>query len=48
MSVIIYQDHIEILEQENLLLREEVLFLRNLLKYKSMGIPIDGYDEEEE
>jgi len=46
MSVIIYQDHIEILEQENLLLREEVHFLRKQLGYKSMGIPIDGYDEE--
>tara|TARA_B100001113_G_C20845281_1_gene507169 strand:+ start:84 stop:236 length:153 start_codon:yes stop_codon:yes gene_type:complete len=37
MSVIIYQDHIEILEEENLLLREEVLFLRKQLEYKSLG-----------
>tara|TARA_B100000427_G_scaffold116512_1_gene96779 strand:- start:507 stop:656 length:150 start_codon:yes stop_codon:yes gene_type:complete len=48
MSVIIYQDHIEILEEENLLLRKEVLFLRKQLGYKSLGNPIDEYEEEEE
>ena len=37
MSVIIYQDHIEILEEENLLLKEEVQFLRKQLEYKSLG-----------
>ena len=31
MSVIIYQDHIEILEEENLLLKKEVRFLRKQL-----------------
>ncbi len=46
MSVIIYQDHIEILEEENLLLKQEVLFLRKQLRYKSMGIPIDEYEED--
>ena len=48
MSVIIYQDHIELLEEENLLLKQEVLFLRKQLNYKSLGNPIDEYNEEEE
>ena len=33
MSVIIYQDHIEILEEENAELQREVLFLRKSLAY---------------
>ena len=33
MSVIIYQDHIEILEEENAELQREVLFLRRKLSY---------------
>jgi hypothetical protein len=33
MSVIIYQDHIEILEEENAELQREVLFLRKRLAY---------------
>ena len=33
MSVIIYQDHIEILEEENAELQKEVLFLRRKLDY---------------
>jgi len=37
MSVIIYQDHIEILEEENTILKKEVLFLRKQLEYKSLG-----------
>jgi len=37
MSVIIYQDHIEILEEENILLKQEVMFLRKQLEYKSLG-----------
>ncbi len=41
MSVIIYQDHIEILEKENSILKEELLFLRKQLEYKSMGHPRD-------
>jgi len=39
MSVIIYSEHIEILEEENLLLKEEVRFLRKQLSYKSLGKP---------
>tara|TARA_B100001250_G_scaffold149596_1_gene128209 strand:+ start:271 stop:411 length:141 start_codon:yes stop_codon:yes gene_type:complete len=33
MSVIIYQDHIEILEEENAELQKEVLSLRRKLDY---------------
>tara|TARA_B100000287_G_scaffold316743_1_gene300356 strand:+ start:196 stop:324 length:129 start_codon:yes stop_codon:yes gene_type:complete len=33
MSVIIYQDHIEILEEENAQLLQEVTMLRRKLKY---------------
>jgi len=33
MSVIIYQDHIEVLEEENAELQKEVLFLRRRLEY---------------
>ena len=33
MSVIIYQDHIEVLEEENAELQKEVLFLRKKLRY---------------
>ena len=33
MSVIIYQDHIEVLEEENAELQKEVLFLRRKLEY---------------
>ena len=33
MSVIIYQDHIEILEEENAELQKEVMFLRRQVEY---------------
>ena len=33
MSVIIYQDHIEILEEENAELQKEVMFLRRKVEY---------------
>ena len=33
MSVIIYQDHIEILEEENAQLQKEVMFLRRQVEY---------------
>jgi len=47
MSVIIYQDHIELLEAENLLLKKEVLFLRQQLEYKSLGnLDTEDYDVE--
>jgi len=33
MSVIIYQDHIEVLEEENAELQKEVMLLRRRLRY---------------
>ena len=39
MSVIIYQEHCEMLEKENEELKQEVLFLRTMLEYKSLGNP---------
>ena len=44
MSVIIYQEHCEYLEKENDDLRQQVLFLKEQLEYKTMGKP-DHYDE---
>tara|TARA_B100001113_G_scaffold32485_1_gene23163 strand:+ start:84 stop:239 length:156 start_codon:yes stop_codon:yes gene_type:complete len=48
MSVIIYSEHIEILEEENLLLRKEVVFLRKQLGYKSLGNLETLEDEEDQ
>ena len=47
MSVIIYSEHIEVLEEENYLLREEVEFLRKQLEYKSLG-NLDTTEDEED
>ena len=41
MSVIIYQEHIEILEKENEDLKEEIIFLQEQLEYKTLGKPFD-------
>jgi len=41
MSVIIYQEHIEILEKENDDLKEEIIFLQEQLDYKTLGKPFD-------
>ena len=46
MSVIIYSEYCETLEEENLLLKEEVSFLRKQLEYKSLGNH-DTRDDEE-
>jgi len=46
MSVIIYQDHIELLEEENLVLKQEVMFLRKQLEYKSLG-NLDTREDED-
>ena len=45
MSVIIYQEHCEYLEKENDDLRQQVLFLKQQLEYKTMGKP-DNYESE--
>jgi len=38
MSVIIYQDHIDILEEENSILKKEVRILRALLRKEKCDI----------
>ena len=43
MSVIIYQDHIEVLEEENAELQKEVLILRRQVEYYKAIVE----DEEE-
>ena len=45
MSVIIYQEHCEYLEKENDDLREQVLFLKQQLEYKTMGKPDNDESE---
>jgi len=47
MSVIIYSEYCETLEEENLLLKEEVQFLRKQLEYKSLG-NLDTTEDEED
>ena len=47
MSEIIYSEYCETLEEENLLLKEEVSFLRKQLEYKSLG-NLDTTEEEDE
>ena len=47
MSVIIYQEHCEYLEKENEELRDEILFLRQQLEYKTMGLPEGDINTEE-
>tara|TARA_B100001079_G_scaffold78316_1_gene67346 strand:- start:4394 stop:4570 length:177 start_codon:yes stop_codon:yes gene_type:complete len=44
MSVIIYQEHCEWLEKENDELKQQVLFLKEQLEYKTMGKPIEEDD----
>ncbi len=39
MSVIIYQEHCEWLEKENDELKQQVIFLKEQLEYKTMGKP---------
>ena len=39
--IIIYQEHIDVLEKEVDVLVNEVRFLKEQLEYKSLGPPID-------
>ena len=48
MSIIIYQDHIEILEEEKAELQKEVLFLRRKLNYYQTVLEEDWEEDEEE
>lgn len=40
--IIIYQEHIDVLEKEVAVLANEVRFLRKLLEYKSLGPPLEA------
>ncbi len=35
----VYQDHIDVLEAEVIQYQEEILFLKQQLEYKTMGLP---------
>ena len=37
----VYQDHIDVLEPEITQYQEEILFLKQQLEYKTMGLPLD-------
>jgi len=40
MTIHIYEEHCEFLEEENKKLKEEVKFLREQLDYKTLGFPL--------
>ena len=39
--IIVYQEHIDVLEKENDVLAKEVRFLKKQLEYKSLGPPLE-------
>tara|TARA_B100001996_G_C18584257_1_gene563536 strand:+ start:355 stop:552 length:198 start_codon:yes stop_codon:yes gene_type:complete len=41
----VYQDHIEVLEEENDQLKKQVLFLEQQLEYKTLGLPVEEEDK---
>ena len=41
----VYEEHIDILEEENSQLKAQVIFLKEQLQYKTFGKP--SYEEEE-
>ena len=41
----VYQDRIEVLEEENSQLKQQVLFLEQQLEYKTLGLPEDEEDK---
>tara|TARA_B100000902_G_C26814551_1_gene670850 strand:- start:413 stop:592 length:180 start_codon:yes stop_codon:yes gene_type:complete len=43
---LVYQEHIDVLEEENKQLQAQVNFLKEQLEYKTFGKP--SYEEEEE
>ena len=43
---LVYQEHIEVLEEENKQLQSQIDFLKEQLDYKTFGKP--SYEEEEE
>ena len=47
MSIIIYAEHCEFLEKENKKLKQEILFLKEQLEYKTLGLPLTNDVEED-
>ncbi len=41
--IIVYQEHIDILENEVQTLKQEILFLKTQLEHKTMGPPDQGF-----
>ena len=41
----VYQDHIEVLEEENDQLKKQILFLEQQLEYKTLGLPVEEEDK---
>ena len=41
--IIVYQEHIDILENEVQTLNQEILFLKTQLEHKTMGPPDQGF-----
>ena len=41
----VYQDHIEVLEEENDQLKKQGLFLEQQLDYKTLGLPVEEEDK---
>tara|TARA_B100000886_G_scaffold85814_1_gene56274 strand:+ start:139 stop:273 length:135 start_codon:yes stop_codon:yes gene_type:complete len=40
MSIIIYAEHCEFLEEQNKKLKEEIIFLKEQLEIKTLGFPL--------
>ena len=47
MSIIIYAEHCEFLEEENKKLKQEILFLREQLEHKTLGLPLTNDVEDD-
>lgn len=46
--IIVYQEHIDQLEIENKVLKDQVDFLKQQLEYKTMGLPETTQNESKE
>ena len=47
MTIHIYEEHCEFLEKENKKLKQEILFLREQLEYKTLGLPLTNDVEDD-
>ena len=47
MSIHIYAEHCEFLEEQNKKLKQEILFLRQQLEYKTLGLPLTNDVEDD-